>query len=433
MELYDHQWDILRYLTENKTFAVFAEQGCGKTIPMLMHIYNLFSSGKIKDCLIIAPKFPIGSWKSDIDKFPPHIIRVLNRIVFINYEKVWRRKEYDRHFDCVILDEAHNIAHKGTAKTKFILKYNSRSEYRYMLTGTPMGQGNLESYWSEFEFLEHGFLDTYKEFDARYLIRRQLPNSYVKIIVGFRNKDELLERIKQKSYYIRKKDCLYLPDKLPDILIHCANYNRTVQAQLRDGYIKSLDMVMDNILIQRNKDRQLANGFVYDNHMVAHEFKCEKPMALDSLLDSLESEKVIIFFYFKYTKSQIIKVLNKRKLTFLTLDGETSDATEWCKFNDTDDYDVMLCQYKSANSGINLQSASHMIFYEPDTSTTNVEQARDRMHRIGQKWPCSYYWLLTEGSIDDAIYNNLKEEQDFTMTCYETLLREKRDERYLTD
>ena len=82
---------------------------------------------------------------------------MVKKITLVNYEKVWRRKEYDKQYDIVILDESHKIAHRSSKQAKFCIKYNKRSKYRYILTGTPIGQGRLEDLWSQMEFLIPGF------------------------------------------------------------------------------------------------------------------------------------------------------------------------------------------------------------------------------------------------------------------------------------
>lgn len=41
MKLFKHQKEILDLLTDNESFAVFAEAGTGKTAAMLFHLTNL--------------------------------------------------------------------------------------------------------------------------------------------------------------------------------------------------------------------------------------------------------------------------------------------------------------------------------------------------------------------------------------------------------
>ena len=53
----------------NDNFALFMEQGCGKTLPTLCRILELGKEGKIKNCLIVAPKATMGAWYRDCELF----------------------------------------------------------------------------------------------------------------------------------------------------------------------------------------------------------------------------------------------------------------------------------------------------------------------------------------------------------------------------
>ena len=137
--LYAHQNTELEYLASNRSFALFAEQGTGKTLPTLLHILNLLKNGQINDALIICPKAVMDSWYRDMDKFPPMYQALLRRkITVINYDLVWRRAEFMRSWGCVVLDESHFIKHRTSRRAKFILKLGTLAAYRYILTGISM-------------------------------------------------------------------------------------------------------------------------------------------------------------------------------------------------------------------------------------------------------------------------------------------------------
>ena len=127
--LYAHQNTELEHLKANQYFALFAEQGTGKTLPMLQHILNLLKDGQITDALIICPKAVMDSWYRDMDKFSPIYQSLLKRkITVINYDLVWRRAEFMRPWGCVVLDESHFIKHRTSRRAKFILKLGTLSK-----------------------------------------------------------------------------------------------------------------------------------------------------------------------------------------------------------------------------------------------------------------------------------------------------------------
>ena len=425
---YKHQEDMLELLTTHKQFAINAEAGCGKTLPMLWHLTSLISKGRIKDALVIAPKSALQSWWMDVQKLPPSRQRVSKNITFINYDLVWRRPTFDKKWGAVVCDESHLIAHRQSKRTKFIMSLSLKSEYRYIMTGTPIGQGRLEDYWSQFNFLMPGYFGTWKEFASRYLIERVIKGTWATFVVGYRNKEELLNKISAYTYAIRKKDCLDLPEKLPDnvIRVEPTTAQKKMFKEIDESYIPEIDKILDNPLVKGTLYREASSGFIYDDDRRVTDVKCNKLLMLEELIDSIVPYKIVIFAQFTESIIRIEQLLKKKELKFVELSGRQSDKTIWSRFLTDEKVQVIVCQYESANAGINLYSSSHMIFYEPSLATITVSQARDRIHRIGQKEACSYYWLLTEGSIEDAIYERLEKKEDFTNECIARFVEDSR-------
>ena len=420
MKLYKHQERALELLAEHDSFALFMEQGTGKTIPALIHVTNLLIAGDIDDCLIVAPLSTLGSWKRDLEKLSPMRQRLASKITLINYDKVWRREEYQREWDCIVLDEAHAIAHRTSKRSKCLLNLAKTAKYRYLLTGTPQSNGRLEDYYSLMSFLQPNILGSWREFTARYTIERRLPGSFVNIICGYRNQEELLSLVGDYSYRVMKRDCLDLPDKLPDELILCELKEKQKYKQALKDFIEEFDMTIGNPLTKVMKLRQISSGFVYDEYGDLHPLKCDKLARLEELIDSIEG-KVVVFCEFQYSIDQISDLLNKKKLKYVALDGRQKDKTVWRSFQTDHEIKVIICQYLTANAGIDLFASSHTVYYEPNLSTTVIEQSRDRIHRIGQSQPCSYYWMLTEGTIEEDIYKRLADKTDFNKSCLEEI------------
>ena len=140
----------------NDSFALFMEQGCGKTLPTLYRILELRKQGYITTALVVAPKATMGAWYRDMEMFNPEDRLLLEKsITVINYDSVWRKnKGYDKVWDCIVLDESHKIKNRTSKRAKFLLRLALKSKYRYILTGTPIGNGQLENIWSQYAFLE---------------------------------------------------------------------------------------------------------------------------------------------------------------------------------------------------------------------------------------------------------------------------------------
>lgn len=413
----------------NDSFALFMEQGCGKTLPTLCRILELGKEGKIKNCLIVAPKATMGAWYRDCELFGEEDKAYLeNLISVINYDSVWRKgKGYDRQWDCIVLDESHYIKNRTSKRASFLLKLSLKAKYRYILTGTPIGNGQLENIWSQYAFLKptvvrgriaSKIFGTYRQFEDRYCILNQWWKPYRYI-----NVDELQDIINQYCYRVTKAECLDLPEKLPDEVYDIELKEPKLYKELhKHSTIEEMDLLAENPLARMTKLRQICSGFLNDGTEI-HELKCEKLKVLEEFLDGWE-KKLVIFCEFKYSIKAISSLLNKLKIKHVILDGEQKDKHIWRKFQTDPKIQVIICQYQSGSTGIDLYTADTIIFYEPTLRSNTLEQAKDRIHRIGQTSKCSYIHFITKGTIEVAIYRALKNYNDFSKKLFEEYMVE---------
>ncbi len=438
-ELMEHQEHILELLMDNDSYAILAEQGTGKTLPMLKHIAMLcrFGLAEPDKCLVVAPLSALGSWESDINLLLPVERDALNGIQFINYEKISRskkvREELYKEWDIVVLDEAHAICNATSNRTKFFCGYKGRgkqgyikginelSKRRYILTGTLISNGKLENLYSPLHFLKPHIFGNWEEFKGRYLKTFRPKMSYYDVITGYKNEDELNDILFENSFRVLKRDCMDLPEKFPHTLIKVPLKHKAIYKQAQENYIdhSGIECVMDNPLVTLSKLRQLSSGFVYDNESILHNVDDTKMKYCGELIESILPNKLVIFYDFRQSCARLEEYLTENDINYITLNGDQKDKKIWRKFNEDDNIKVILVHYKSGNAGINLQSATHTIFFEVPQTTIELEQAEDRTHRKGVKAGCNYYFLLTEGSIEEKMYERLANKQDFTVDFYE--------------
>ena len=421
-ELYRHQKIILSHLRLNKGFAVLAEQGTGKTLPTLVRVLELLKTNQIENCLIVAPKSACGAWLRDMEKFEPDDLVIFEKSTeVVTYDKVWRGGEkspYNKTWNCIVLDEAHYIKNRTSQRAKFLLKQAVKAEYRYILTGTVISNGQMENIWSLYTFLfpkenrgriHSQIFGSYYDFCNRYCILNQYhqPSQYI-------NVNELQDIINAHSYRVKKSECLDLPDKLPDEIIYVDVGEKSIyKRMMKESALLEYEIVAENPLSRRLKLRQVCSGFIQNEDELI-ELKCEKVNILDEIIDGYdESEKLVIFAHFKHSIKEITKLLTKKKIKHVILDGEQKNKTIWRDFQNDPTIRIIVCQYQTANAGIDLFAASTIIYYEPTDRSVILEQSRDRIHRRGQTNKCSYIHLLTKGSVEIAMYNALSGFQDF--------------------
>lgn len=417
MKLYTHQKTALELLKDNPSFALFWDAGCGKTIPTITHILHLIRNAKIDNALIVAPKATLGAWNRDVLKFSySEQAEWNNRVVVINYDKVWRTPEYKKKWDCIVLDESHCIKNHHSKRAQFLLKLAIDAKYRYILTGTPIGNKHIEEIWSQYAFLKPNchkgwigseWLGSYGKFLDRYCYLNKYYKPY-----AYRNVDEIQKTINEHCYRLTKNEALDLPEQLPDDIHRLEmgntekNYYKTLVSK---GGIAKFDILCDNPLSLLSKLRQLCSGYLCD----ATNIKSTKLNALAEFLDNWD-KKLVIFAEFKRSIATIKSQLSKLGINFIVLDGEQPNKNIWQDFQKDESIQVIICQYKSANAGIDLFAADTILYYEPTLSGIIYEQSRGRIHRIGQHYPCSYVHFITEGTIEEQIYQTISQSQEFT-------------------
>lgn len=197
-------------MSTHNFYALFMEQGTGKTLPTLTHILNLLLKGKIINALVVCPKPVKGSWHRDMELFKPLYKKLLQKnVTIVNYDLIWHRDEFMFPWDCIILDESHYINNRTSKRAKCVHKLSETAKYKYILTGTPIGNSHWEEIWSQYRFLDFDIFGKYRDFEKRYCILNQYykPCQYLRV-------EELKGTIFKYAYQIKKNECLDLPDKV---------------------------------------------------------------------------------------------------------------------------------------------------------------------------------------------------------------------------
>ena len=439
VELYDHQETALGLLRINDGFALFMEQGTGKTFPVLFRLAELAESGRVRNALIVAPKAVCASWEDKILMLSDEQRKALMCIdlVIASYDLVWRRKEIaDASFDAVVYDESHYIKSPSANRTKACLKLAARARYRWILTGTPTSNGQLCNLWSQFAAIDpivvtarngRKFVyprclggDSYYSWIQRvaYLNKWNKPYRYKDVAA-------IQEVMGDMSYRITKEECLDLPEKLPDEILYVnleSTLKRNYREMVKSSAIVDLDTLAGNPLTRSLRLRQLCSGFIDTENGDHVEYKCSKTAVLREFLSDYE-DKFVVFCEFRHSIDAVSSLLREMGVAHVTLDGR-SKGDEWREFQDDPKVQAIVCQYQSGSAGIDLYAADMVIFYEPTLRSDLNEQAKDRIHRVGQTRPCSYFYMLTSGTIEFAIYNALKNYEDFGDALFTQFIEE---------
>lgn len=430
IQLYNHQRTALALMRIHPRYCLFMEQGTGKSFPVLFRIAELAKTGKIASALIVAPAAVCDSWNEKITLLAPQQIDALERIdtQVISYDLAWRRLDQEQ-FDLVVLDESHYIKTPSAKRTKTCMRLCAKATYSYLLTGTPTSNGQLCNIWSQLACvtptIRRGRIypkafggASYSEWLRRfaYLNQWHAPT-------GYHDVETIQEAIYAHSFRITKAECLDLPDKLPPevLSVELAPDQRRAYQQIRDdSAIEAMDVLADNPLTKTLRLRQIASGFIKTSEHL-HEFTAPKIGALAEFIEGME-KKLVIFCDFTHSIDVVSALLSRKKIRHVILDGRTPDKGVWKTFQVEPRVQVIICQYQTGSAGIDLFAADTVLFFEPCMSSTLHEQAKDRIHRVGQHQVCSYYYLVCKNTIEEAIFKALSNYQDFGAKLFEEYL-----------
>jgi len=232
---------------------------------------------------------------------------------------------------------------------------------------------------------------------------------------------ELVQKAHSIAFRVTKAEALDLPEETtqpryvelePKTLRIYNELKREAIAELESGIVTA-----QNVLTKLLRLSQVTGGFVTDVDGQVQQVGGEKMRAFEETLDDLlnAGKKVVVFARFIPEIRAICKALEKRGLQYRYITGEVSQAERGeavQAFQTMPEVKVFVAQIQTAGLGITLTAADTAIFYSMDFSLANHEQAKARIHRIGQRHPVTYIYLLTAGTVDEKIFEALREKKN---------------------
>ncbi|HDK7179185.1 TPA: DEAD/DEAH box helicase [Clostridium botulinum] len=365
--------------------------------------------------IIVCQKSLISTWKEHLEANYSEYQLIIYRkkdtsipsgkvIILITYDLIWRRPEIANLRDfTLVLDESSLIKNATAKRTKFIMKLNF--ENVILLSGTPCS-GRYEELHTQCKLL--GWNISKKLYWQQYIkfINMDIGGFKVPKVVGYKN----VERLKQKlhdhgSIFMKTEEVFDLPEQVEiSVLIeNTKEYKKFKKERLIT--INDTELVGDTSLTKMLYLRQLSS-----------QYNPNKLSALKDLLESTE-DRVIIFYNFTEEMQQIKKLCIRLEKPVSIVNGQTKDLENYKSKDNT----VMLVQYQAGAMGLNLQLSNKIIYYSLPLASELFEQSKKRTHRIGQTRTCMYWYLITKSSIEEQIFETLKERRDYTNKLFEEL------------
>ena len=454
---YDHQIKALEMSWDRQYFAYFMEMGTGKSKVLIDNISMLYDNGKINGVLIVAPKGVVKNWYEG--EIPTHLVDHIDykcvlwqslinakqqkkldtlfetgedlHILVMNVESLstkkgvaFAEKFLNSHRAMVAIDESTTIKNPEAKRTKNIVTLGKLATYRRILTGSPVTKSPLDLY-KQCEFLEDELLgfNSYYAFRTRYAVMRtaNFSGRSVQIVVGYRNLDELSEKLKAFSYRVLKDECLDLPKKTfmkREVLLTPEQTKAYLQMQkLAHAQMNGKLMSTATVLTQLMRLQQITCGHFTADDGTIQEMPNNRIGELLDLLYEVEG-KVVIWAQFQRDVNNILTALHNEYgegcyVDYYGLTPQEQRQENIKKFQDPNSgVRFFVGTTQTGGYGITLTAASTMVYYSNGYDLEKRQQSEARIDRIGQEKPMTYIDIICENTVDTRIVKALRKKVD---------------------
>lgn len=463
---FDHQRRVFQLSKDYAQFAIFWEQGTGKTKLMLDTAQHLREQMLIDAVLVLAPNGVHRVWIEDeLPKWWDHgkatfplcfktgmansrrgrlemdaAIKSTFPFVAMSYDSLMTKKGHEWAMGLLrsrrvflVADESTQIKSPAAKRTRRAVSMAKHAPFKRILTGTPYTRSPFDAY-SQICFLDVDFwrragFKTLSEFRNHFGVFQTQPfasprtakNGRVmynySFVSDYRNLDELKRLLDTISSRVTKEDTLDLPPKLySKRYFEMTPEQKRAYNDLRESYMTMLHTgdVIDAVLpiVRLLRFHQITcnylpteEGQLVDIGPVNPRLRC-----LETLLEEVD-HSAIIWARFRRDIDLITEMLKGRCVRY---DGSVDEEARAAARNE---FQAGRVQFFVANpavgaTGLTLTAARTVIYYNNDFRLENRLQSEDRAHRIGQSHPVNYVDLVCPDTVDVHIVKNLVNKMD---------------------
>jgi len=281
------------------------------------------------------------------------------------------------------------------------------------LTGTPV-VNKLIDVFSQYRFLDPRVFGTsFGAFRSRYFFMTG-PGNHIPIL-NEAMLPELIQSIHSIAFRATKAECLDLPEMV-DIIRYVDLEPPAMKAYrslARDSYLQLGErrVTVTNVLTKLLRLSQFTGGSLNDDDGGPPRPVSEaKENALANIVDELlyAGKKFVIMARFVPELDNICGLLADRGVKYVCIRGGVRKRKALVKsFQNDPKVMAFVGQIGAAGLGITLTAADTMIFYSLDYNAANHEQARARIHRVGQCNRCTYMYLQAKDTLDEKVLKAL--------------------------
>lgn len=435
---FQHQIESFNYAIENPMFLLGDEQGLGKTKQSIdVAVYRKQTEG-IKHCLIVCGvnsskrnwvneinthsnessmilgtrmgargKLYIGgSVNSRIEDLEEVIQGEIDEYFLITNLETLRNKKVQEYLKdmteagligMTIFDEIHKAKNAESKQGQSI--HCIKSQYKMALTGTPLMNNPVDLY-NILKWLGV-YKPTFYTFRHRYC---EMGGRGGYAIIGYKNLTELRNMFEKIMLRRKKEDVLDLPEKTRTIeYVTMTPKQAQIYKEVRECIMANIQQIKlsPNPLAQLIRLRQATGYTGILSETIRESAKIDR---LKEMLEEVvaNGRKALVFSNWTSMTDVLEQELSKYNPAMIT--GKTKDVDiEKEMFQNDPDCKVAIGTIGVMGTAHNLTEASYVFFIDKPWNMANTEQAEDRAHRIGTKFPVESITIVCENTIDERI------------------------------
>lgn len=399
------------------------EMGLGKTLQVIAYAFHF----SLFPVVIVCPASLKDNWKLEFRKWTglrrvyiaeskkPAPLSDLqnNEIVVINYDilKDWVSVIRKLKPALIVCDEAHYIKNQSSARHKAVKSLQKNVNKLILVTGTPIENAPIEIFY--LVQLVHPTLFTSRvEFGLKYCNGERNENGWN--FSGLSNEKEL-HRILYASCLIRRiksQVAEQLPEKqFNEVILPLSNVQQYTKAQQSFiEYVKETKGV--------NASKSAARAAALSQMVTLRQLAAEGVLPsvfewVDSFLQS-GNDKLVIFAIHK----KVISALTQKYADVcVCIDGSTpvkERQTLVDKFQTNVRTRIFIGNIRAAGVGLTLTASYSVVFLELPWHPGQLNQAIDRVHRIGQLRGVMIYFLVAKSTILQRMAGMLLQKQQMS-------------------
>jgi SNF2 family DNA or RNA helicase len=429
---FDHQKTTASFLTLYRRAFCFSEQGTGKTGSVIWAADYLMKKKVIRRVLVLCPLSIMQSaWQNDLFSFAIHRtsavahshsrekrIQIVNgdaEFVICNYDglNIIKDEIKENNFDLIVVDEANAYKTVSTTRWKTLASVIKPDTWVWMLTGTPAAQSPTDAYGLAKIINPTGvpkFFGSFRDMVMHKVTQfKWAPKP---------DSNTIVHNVLQPAIRFTKKECLDLPEityttrEVPLTAQQYKYYEIIRKEMITKAAGEEITTV--NAAANLNKLLQLSCGAVYSDSGEVVKFDASNRIAELKEVIEEASHKVLVFAPFRHTIEIITESLIASGVTTEIINGSVSATKRtdiFKRFQENDDPKVLVIQPQAAAHGVTLTAANIIVWFGPITSVETYLQANARVHRAGQRNPCTVVRL--QGSpVEKKMYKMLENKVD---------------------